>query len=136
MLLPPSPPHSLPHSKKGSVDFREPPPRQHQGPSNLVAPPKRGTTFFATTTSNPGFRVLTYIRTYVQDGIANPGGTQLGMLGGTPAAPRPPPLLPPSAIRTDGYGRSYVRTSGWLVVRPSRVPSALHPCPRRCIRAL
>ena len=36
----------------------------------------------------------------VQDGIANPGGTQLGMLGGAPAPPRPPPSLPPSAIRT------------------------------------
>ena len=51
-------------------------------------------------------------RIVVQDGIANPGGTQLGMLGGAPAPPRPPLLLPPSAIRTDSYGRSYGRLAG------------------------
>ena len=31
--------------------------------------------------------------------------------------------------RRNTYVPTHVRSSGWLVVRPSRVPSALHPCP-------
>ena len=37
----------------------------------------------------------------VQEGIANPGGTQLGMLGGAPAPPDPP-----LRFRLRRYGRT------------------------------
>ena len=50
------------------------------------------------TSKNVGFDTTSGF--VVQEGIAHTGGTQLGMLGGAPAAPRPSPLLPPSAIRT------------------------------------